>query len=78
MSDVAWALVSLAFVMSVGVVATCWRGVLEQRLDEAKRIRDDERNERERGVNARVEALKLELHAALLEMKTFIANHRAR
>ena len=54
-------------------VAITW---LNQR--ERKNIRDEFRDERDKGVTSRVDELEAELKAMRVEQKTFLANQRAR
>lgn len=54
-------------------VAVSWLGARER-----KNVRDEQRDERDKGVTSRCDTLESEVKAMRLEMKTFLANQRAR
>jgi hypothetical protein len=71
MSDVAWPLAVFGSVAIAAWVASLWLR-LRAEADKARA----ERDERERGLSAVVEAIRKETHDACTKMNTFIANNR--
>lgn len=71
MSELAWPIASVVIAGLGARFAHQWF-----QIQDARRIRDEQRAERESGLLPKFEEARKEMHDARLEMKTFIANNR--